>query len=289
MIVTSITQVKELLLGKSLKICLIDNNSVEFFLRIKEQVDIKQLFEDYDLVLIPGWIKTEIEDSEYRKNYVNELKQMEAINFSYIDELDYIKLVDYKDAILFNFFLYSCGSIKPLESFIKRNILKNKPIEELDDYQIWLDTLYKEGFKGEIITNGRERKKNAGEISICVLSLILAFFYMDNIENITIFTNDRDTYDFNKYAINKMYSNKDYRAMSYKSITFKSNDFLIYELFNKKLLNIVSNNELSRLRNPKWVTYTRKKHDNSIEEGYRLIENEEFMEMLRDSTLYIAF
>ncbi|SHJ80029.1 hypothetical protein [Paramaledivibacter caminithermalis] len=289
MIIDSISNLKELLLGKSLKICILDNNSVEFLNIIEEYVSSQNIFNGYDLILVPEWIRAEIEDSEYRKAYVNRLLEIEDIYFYYVDELEYLELINYKDADLFNLFLYSCGSVKPLESFIKRYILKNKPIEELDAYETWLNILYKEGFKGQILSSGRERKKNAGEISICVLSLILAYFYIDSVENITIFTNDRDAYDFNKYAINKLHSHKDYKNIEHKPITFKSNDFLIYELFNKGLLTIESEEDMSKFRNERWINYARKKHDNSIEEGYKLVKNAEFMEMIKDNTLYIVF
>lgn len=289
MLVGSIGKLKELLLDKSLKICILDNNSVEFLNIIEEYAGVEEIFYGYDLILVPEWIKAEIEDSEYRKAYIKRLKEIEDIYFCYVDEVKYLELINYKDADLFNLFLYSCGSVKPLESFIKRNILKNKPVEELDDYEIWLNVLYKDGFKGEILSNGRERKKNAGEISICVLSLILAYFHIDNVENITIFTNDRDAYDFNKYAINKLHSHKRYKNIEYKSITFKSNDFIIYELFNKGMLNLECENNMSKFRNQRWITYARKKHDNSIEEGYKLVENEEFIDMIKDVTLYIVF
>jgi hypothetical protein len=289
MIIDSISNLTRLLLDDSLKLCILDNNSIEFVNGIEQDINIQQIFDKYDLILIPEWIRVEIEDSMYRKAYIERLAELENIYIYFIDELEYLELMNYRDADLFNLFLYSCSSIKPLESFIKRKILKAQPVEEIDDYEIWLDILYEEGFRGEAISNGRERKKNAGEISICVLSLILAYFYMNNIDNITIFTNDRDTYEFNKFAIKKMQQDKHYKNIEYASITFKSNDFLIYEGFKKNLLNIKSEEDIRRLRNERWITYTRKKHDNSIEERYELINNNEFIDMLKDDSLYIIF
>lgn len=34
-----------------------------------------QIFTDYDLILIPGWVWKEVEDSFYRKRYIDKLLQ----------------------------------------------------------------------------------------------------------------------------------------------------------------------------------------------------------------------
>lgn len=289
MIIEDVNSLNEKLKSKSIKVCIIDNNSVDFLSRLDNTISVEMIFKNYDLVLIPGWVKVEIEDSRIRKEYIERLALIEKVSFYYISEFEYLEMIRYRDADLFNLFLYSCYSVKPLESFIKRNIQRGRPIEELEEYNIWLTILYNDGFSGEGLLNGRQRKKNAGEISICVLSLILSYFYIDNIDNITIFTNDRDAYDFNKNAINQMQHDKHYRNIRNRSITFKSNDFLICEFYKMGLILQEDVGNIHRLRNERWISFTRKKHDNSIEEGYKLIKNDEFIEMIKDSSLYIIF
>lgn len=68
--------------------------------------------------------------------------------------------------------------IAELKSFIKRNIEKNQPLEELANYQDWIKLLYKNGFEGKMFMNGRTKKKNAGEILISVSTLIMSYIYI---------------------------------------------------------------------------------------------------------------
>lgn len=140
MIIGSINKLKELLFSKSLKICILDNNSVEFLRKIEAYAEVETIFRDYDLVLVPEWVKVEIEDSEIRKNYVEHFSSLVGIYFYYINELDYLELINDRDAGLFRLFYNSCGSINPLESFIKKNIIKGRAIEDLEDYDVETDT-----------------------------------------------------------------------------------------------------------------------------------------------------
>jgi hypothetical protein len=137
--------------------------------------------------------------------------------------------VDYKEAELYYLFLYCCYNVSRLVSFIKKNILKSRPVEDLDSYEEWLSVLYEEGLDQRKLSNGRIQRKNAGEISIAVLSYILSYYFSGNLDTITIFSSDRDTYEFVSKAKEILYKDERFRDRSNTSITFKSNDFLIYE------------------------------------------------------------
>ena len=279
---------KYLSIGKSLKVCILDNNSIEFLTWTQGSISPEKIFSQYDIIFIPGWVLVEVCDSENRKNYINDLKHYSKVQI--IDEVDYLMLVDYKEAELYYLFLYCCYNVGRLVSFIKKNILKNRPVEDLDPYEEWLNIFYKEGLDQRKLSNGRIQRKNAGEISISVLSYILSCYYSINIDTITIFSSDRDAYEFVSKAKEMLYKDEHFKNRMNASITFKSNDFLIYEWTR---LGYVKEQNISKFvdshRQTRRIKFTRKKQDNSIEEQDKVIENAIFLEMLRDSTMHIIF
>jgi len=274
--------------GKYLKVCILDNNSVEFLRWVREIIDPEKIFEQYDTILIPQWVWVEICDSENRKSYVNDLKQYLKVQI--IDEVYYLILVDYKEAELYYLFLYCCYNVSRLVSFIKKNILKNKPVEELEPYEDWLCVFYEKGLDKKELSNGRIQRKNAGEISISVLSYVLSFYYNKNIDNITVFSTDRDAYEFVSKAKEMLYKDERFKDRANTSITFKSNDFLIYEWYKLGYIDKQGiNTFVDSYRQARRIKFTRKKKDNSIEEQDKLIDNAAFLEMLKDNTIYLIF
>ncbi|WP_434643299.1 hypothetical protein PQ692_02895 [Thermoanaerobacterium thermosaccharolyticum] len=279
---------KYLSMGRSLKVCILDNNSVEFLTWVRKSVSPEKIFNQYDMILIPQWVWTEVCDSENRKSYINDLKHYSKVQI--IDEVDYLTLVDYKEAELYYLFLYCCYNVSRLVSFIKKNILKNRRVEDLDPYEEWLNIFYEEGLDQRKLSNGRIQRKNAGEISISVLSYILSYYYNGNIDIITIFSSDRDTYEFISKAKEMLYKDERFKYRINTSITFKSNDFLIYEWTR---LGYIDEHNIDTFvqnyRQTRRIKFTRKKQDNSIDEQDRLIENTAFLEMLKDSTIHLIF
>ena len=279
---------KYLSTGKSLKVCILDNNSVEFLTWVHGSVSPEKIFSQYDIIFIPQWVWVEVCDSDNRKSYINDLKHYSKVQI--IDEVDYLILVDYKEVELYYLFLYCCYNVSRLISFIKKNILKNRPVEDLDPYEEWLNIFYEEGLDQRKLSNGRIQRKNAGEISISVLSYILSYYYSESIDNITIFSSDRDTYEFISKAKEMLYGDERFKNRNNTSITFKSNDFLIYEWTR---LGYINENNIDvfvdSYRQTRRIKFTRKKQDNSIEEQDKLIDNAAFLEMLKDSTIHLIF
>ncbi|WP_434565074.1 hypothetical protein PQ690_02655 [Thermoanaerobacterium thermosaccharolyticum] len=279
---------KYLSMGRSLKVCILDNNSVEFLTWVRKSVSPEKIFNQYDMILIPQWVWTKVCDSENRKSYINDLKHYSKVQI--IDEVDYLTLVDYKEAELYYLFLYCCYNVSRLVSFIKKNILKNRRVEDLDPYEEWLNIFYEEGLDQRKLSNGRIQRKNAGEISISVLSYILSYYYNGNIDIITIFSSDRDTYEFISKAKEMLYKDERFKDRINTSITFKSNDFLVYEWTR---LGYIDEHNIDTFvqnyRQTRRIKFTRKKQDNSIDEQDRLIENTAFLEMLKDSTIHLIF
>lgn len=279
---------KYLSTGMSLKVCILDNNSVEFLTWVRKSVSPEKIFSQYDIIFIPQWVWVEVCDSDNRKSYINDLKHYSKVQI--IDEVDYLTLVDYKEAELYYLFLYCCYNVSRLISFIKKNILKNRPVEDLDPYEEWLNIFYEEGLDQRKLSNGRIQRKNAGEISISVLSYILSYYYSESIDIITIFSSDRDTYEFISKAKEILYGDERFKNRNNTSITFKSNDFLIYEWTR---LGYINENNIDAFvdsyRQTRRIKFTRKKQDNSIEEQDKLIDNAAFLEMLKDSTIHLIF
>lgn len=125
------------------------------------------------------------------------------------------------------------------------------------------------------------QRKNAGELSISVLSYILSFYYNKNIDKITIFSSDRDTYEFVLKAKEMLYNDKCFKDRDNTSITFKSDDFLIYEWTRLGYIDEQNiHTFVDSYRQARRIKFTRKKKDNSIEEQDKLIDNVAFLEML---------
>jgi len=177
-----------------------------------------------------------------------------------------------------------------VNSLLIKVYLMIRPVEELDPYEEWLDAFYKDGLDQKKLSNGRIQRKNAGEISVSVLSYVLSYYYNKNINNITIFSSDRDAYEFISRAKEMLFKDGCFKDRDNTSITFKTNDFLIYEwtrfgyVDEKNIRSFVYS-----YRQVRRIKFTRKKQDNSIEEQDKLIDNTQFLEMLKDNTIYLIF
>lgn len=72
--------------GGETKIALMDNSSLAFMHELSQRgCPSDKILEVYDLILIPKWVMEEIEDSEYRSAYVEQLKA-DGYPLCWIDE-----------------------------------------------------------------------------------------------------------------------------------------------------------------------------------------------------------
>ncbi|WP_207876617.1 hypothetical protein [Clostridium sp. HV4-5-A1G] len=270
------------------KIGILDNNTISFLINVSEYICIEKILTNYDLLLIPNWVYEEVRDSKGRVGYIEKIFN-KGIKIFVVDERDYEKLINYKTVWLYKFFLYSSYKIGELKSFIKRYIEKGQALEELEDYQVWLNLLYHNGFEGKMLKNGRMKKKNAGEISISVLALIMSYIYFKANHTVTILSNDRDTYDFIEFAKLKLLKDSMFIELKESSITFKSNDFIIKESYLNNYINYGQDIcSIIRFRDEKRVKYTKNALDTSVEEHDEILSNEAFIENLEDSTFNIS-
>ncbi|AYD39641.1 hypothetical protein D4Z93_03535 [Clostridium fermenticellae] len=271
------------------KIGILDNNTITFLINVDKYIYVEKILKKYDLLLIPNWVYQEVNDSEERVDYIENMFN-KGIKIFVINESDYEKLAKYKSVWIYKFFLYCSFKIGEIKSFIKRYIEKNQPLEELEDYEVWLNLLYNNGFEGKRLKNGRTKKKNAGEISIGVLALAMSYIYFQGHHTITVLSNDRDTYDFVNFAKLKLLNDNMFEGLESSVITFKSNDFIIKESYlNSYISDGKDIYSITEFRDEKRVKYTKNAPDTSVEEHDEILSNEAFIENLKDSTFNIIF
>lgn len=288
--ITDILSLKRYLVSNSsLNVSILDNNMVEFLTYLNDE-QLLVVFENYHIIFIPEWVRFEINDSDKRRTFIDSLNKLLDIDFYFIDENDYLELVDSRDLLLMKIFFACCFPIAEVNSFIQKNIIKRKDLEDIEiEYNAWLKSIYENGFKGDCLANGRIKRKNAGEISILVLSYLLAYHYNSSVSNITILTYDKDVYAIkNKAQCKKFCKDEILSQMTHGTITFKTNNLILWELINH---NRMDNNldNINRYRKQERIKLTISKDDNSIEEVDKNIPNEEFMRYAKDNNVHIIF
>lgn len=302
MIKRGVAELKEKLNTEGdLKIAIIDNNLMGFLVNLRQETDILPQFDIYDIILIPKWVEEEINDGQTRIDCLNHIATRNDVYV--IDEKEYEELSGYKDVELMLLFKACTFLIGEVKGKIKKYMNQSKEVTDEEDeqgiteYSKFIDELYNNILKNEDDnpeTGKRVKRKNAGEISICVLSCLLGYYY-DGIENITIFTFDKDCYDYIKRAKEILYDKDDisesinrFKNRECKAITFKSNDFIYNEMYN---LNKEDSIEIiTKLRkNPRNIRYTQKKSDGSIEENRKLMNTDEFIEFIKSKEKHLIF
>lgn len=293
MIIENINDLKIKLSEEDTKsICIIDNNFISFLLELKKELDISYILSSYDLILIPKWVEVEINDSEYRKSCLEEISKYKYVYI--VDELLYSELYDYRDYALSILFMTSI-SLMGKERGKLGQFIKSQG-EEIDP-RLFIDELYNNILISEEKETklGRTKRKNAGEISICVLSHIIRYHYT-HIDTITVLSFDADCYDFVNKSKDELYYKKSiypyddniFKDQRKVSVSFKSNDFILKEMYD---LGKDSNMEIiDKVRtNARYVKYTHKKMDGSIEEEKQLMNNEEFKQFIQKTDVYLIF
>lgn len=301
MIKRGATELKEKLnTGKDLKIAIIDNNIMGFLVNLNQETAILPLFDIYDIILIPKWVEEEINDGQTRIDCLNHIATTNDVYI--IDEKEYEELSGYKDIELMLLFQASTYLMGDIKSKIRKYISQNEEIEDdeedgITEYSKFIDELYNNILKNEetaLEPGKRVKRKNAGEISICVLSYLLGYYY-DGIENITIFTFDKDCYDYIKNTKEILYDKDEIVGLinrlknkDCKTITFKSNDLIYNELYNSNKERAIE--IITKIRkNPRYVKYTQKKTDGSIEENRKLMNTDEFIEFIKFGEKHLIF
>lgn len=271
-------------IGNCRKIAIVDTSSISFMQRLDENNIIPdKILLDYDLILIPYWVLTEIEDALGRACYVEKLIR-KGYPIHAIDEISYSDLANKEEVNLYQIVQASVKNIGAIKSYLRRHIQKDDPLD-MNPYSYWIKKLYDEWpIEGELLFSGRNKKKNAGEISITILAEILSWYYPDS-DNITVYSQDRDTFNFQKSAEEVLI--RIFSQRSPVSVSFKSNDALLWQLYRD---NSITTEEVRHIRKDcRRITLSQEQSDKSVVLVTKQVDTEEFIELIQKNTIHIIF
>ena len=265
-------------------IALLDTSSIAFMQQLQaDGINLNSVLKDYELILIPEWVLTEIMDSASRSEFVQTL-----IDSGYpiycIAEASYSALTGYEEGNLYQIVLASTSMIGRLRGYLRRFVEMKDPLD-MESYSKWIKKLYDEWpVSGAMLSNGREKKKNAGEISITILSEVLSWYYPET-EALTVYSQDRDTYEFQRRAeaiLRDMFTSRIPVPVSYKS-----NDAILCQLFRAGVIN--AEDIVVHRKDERRITYSKEQVDHSIVLVTQLVDNDSFIELVRDNSVHIIF
>ena len=270
--------------GGETKIALMDNSSLAFMHELSQRsCPSDRILEVYDLILIPKWVMEEIEDSEYRSAYVEQLKS-NGYPLYWIDETKYGALVGDEDINLYYIVEAAVSKVSELMRYLRRNVRK-ADLLDMDSSEEWLKQMYDEWpISGRTLSTGRVLKKNAGEISLTVLAEVFAGYH-DDVDTLTIYTQDTDAHEFQTSAEQKLKFSP--ALESPISVAFKSNDFILCQMYREGTLTMDDIRQLRR--DNRKLTYTKQQADKSVVCRKEVITKEQFVELIQDATVQILF
>ena len=277
-----ITKITEI--GDKRHIALLDTSSVSFMqgLSIKG-LQPEVILNDYDLILIPEWVLTEINDAPGRADYVQKLIDEEYPIYC-IEEGTYTDLANGEEGNLYQIVLASTSRLARIRSYLRQYVGKADPLD-MDAYRDWIKKLYDEWpIPGETLSNGRIRKKNAGEVSITILAEIVSWYYPET-KALTIYSQDGDTYEFQRKAEAEL---RDvFATRTPVPVSYKSNDAILCQLVRNGNINI--DNLGDYRKDVRKITYSKEQDDHSIVLVTELVDNALFAQLVDDETVHIIF
>lgn len=265
-------------------IALLDTSSISFMQGLSEKgLQVEAILKDYDLILIPEWVLTEINDAPGRADYVQKLID-EEYPIYYIEEGTYTDLANGEEGNLYQIVLASTSRLARIRSYLRQYVGKADPLD-MDAYRDWIKKLYDEWpIPGETLSNGRIRKKNAGEVSITILAEIVSWYYPET-KALTIYSQDGDTYEFQRKAEAEL---RDvFATRTPVPVSYKSNDAILCQLVRNGNINI--DNLGDYRKDVRKITYSKEQDDHSIVLVTELVDNALFAQLVDDETVRIIF
>jgi len=265
-------------------IALLDTSSISFMqgLSIKG-LQPEVILNDYDLVLIPEWVLTEINDAPGRADYVQKLIE-QGYPIYCIEESTYTDLANGEEGNLYQIVLASTSRLARIRSYLRQYIGKADPLD-MDAYKNWIKKLYDEWpISGEMLLNGRVKKKNAGEVSITILAEVVSWYYPET-KALTIYSQDGDTYEFQRKAEADL---RDiFATRTPVPVSYKSNDAILCQLAREGEINV--DNLGDYRKDVRKITYSKEQDDHSIILVTELVDNELFAQLVLDKSVHIIF
>ncbi|MCC8101945.1 MAG: hypothetical protein LIP11_06680 [Clostridiales bacterium] len=265
-------------------IALLDASSISFMQGLKVKgIEVDSILADYDVVLIPEWVFTEISEAEGRTDYVQELVDL-GFPIYRIAEEKYTDLVNNEEGNLYQIVLASTYQIGCIKSYLRRYVEKDDLLD-MEAYREWINKLYDEWpIPGSELASGRIRKKNAGEVSITILAEVISWYYPET-ESLTIYSQDSDTYEFQRKAEESL--KQKFNTRTPISVSYKSNDAILFQLFYEGKMNIESIGICRK--DMRKMTYSKEQDDHSIVLVTEAVDNDTFIDLIQEHSVHIIF
>ena len=266
------------------KIAIIDTSSISFMQRLYDNnIKIGCILKDYELILIPMWVMIEIKDAPGRAEFVQKLIDSGYPIYSIAEET-YSELTEYEEANLYQIVLASASLMARVRSYLRKHVAKNDPLD-IEPYSEWINKLYEEWpITGKELSNGRQQKKNAGELSITILAEIVSWYYSET-ETLTVYSQDSDTYHFCREAEKKLKAR--FSSRTPVSISYKSNDCILCQLYRSG--EISSADVMEYRKDERKLTYSKEQMDCSVLLSTEIIDNNSFIKLIKDRSVHIIF
>ena len=265
-------------------IAILDTSSISFMQGLEAKgIPSDDILRDYDLILIPEWVLAEINDAEGRVNYLQKLIEL-GYPIHNIAEEDYFNLTSHEEGNLYQIVLASTYQIGRIKSYLRRFVEKTDVLD-MDAYKDWITKLYDEWpIPGQMLSSGRIKKKNAGEVSITILAEVVSWYYPET-EALTIYSQDSDTYEFQRKAeasLRELFTSKTPVPVSYKS-----NDAILCQLFRSGKISIENLGEYRT--DIRKITYSKVQDDHSVILVTEVVDNNLFLTLVQDTSVHIIF
>lgn len=265
-------------------IALLDTSSISFMQGLQTKgLQPETVLKDYDLILIPEWVLAEINDAVGRANYVRGLIEQGYPIFS-IAEDKYSDLTNNEEGNLYQIVLASTRQIARIRSYLRRYVDKADPLD-MDAYKDWINKLYEEWpISDQVLSSGRIKKKNAGEVSITILAEIVSWYYPET-KALTVYSQDSDTYEFQRKAEADL--RYIFASRMPVPVSYKSNDAILCQLVRDGKINLENLSDYRK--DVRKITYSKEQDDHSIALVTELVDNESFAQLVADKTVHIIF
>ena len=265
-------------------IALLDTSSISFMQGLEARgIPSDNILKDYDLILIPEWVLVEINDAEGRANYLQKLIEL-GYPIHSIAEEDYSNLANQEEGNLYQIVLASTYQIGRIKSYLRRFVEKDDVLD-MEEYKEWINKLYDEWpIPGPMLSSGRIKKKNAGEVSITILAEVVSWYYPET-EALTIYSQDSDTHEFQRKAEASL--REIFTSRTPVPVSYKSNDAILCQLFRDGKISIENLGDYRK--DIRKITYSKVQDDHSVILVTEVVDNDLFLELVQDTSVHIIF
>lgn len=166
-----------------------------------------------------------------------------------------------------------------------RRFVEKADVLDMEAYKDWINKLYDEWpIPGQMLSSGRTKKKNAGEISITILAEVVSWYYPET-EALTVYSQDSDTYEFQRKT--KVSLKEIFISRTPVPVSYKSNDAILCQLFRDGKISIENLGDYRK--DIRRITYSKVQDDHSVILVTEVVDNDLFLELVQDTSVHIIF